>query len=207
MTSNKAWERFFNEKILKIFSEKKDIVDIGGGLRVLREKNNRYDRTKEWIRPLLKKVNYKILDPVPDFNPDIIGDIHNLPLKDNSLDAFLCIAVLEHVEDPLRACREMHRVLKPGGYCFVYIPFLYYYHAEGGYYKDYWRFTKDSVPLLFCDFSSVEIVSVRGAVQTWLRNSPLGRYKIVEKAGFILDRLFGKDSSDQVSGYNIFLIK
>jgi len=51
---------------------------------------------------------------------------------------------LEHVENPIKAAREMYRALKPNGYCFVYVPFLYYYHAEKGYYGDFWRFTEDS---------------------------------------------------------------
>ncbi len=88
-----------------------------------------------------------------DYNPDIIGDIHNLPFADNSIEAIVCLAVLEHVENPFKACAEIHRVLKPGGFCLITLPFLYYYHAEKGYYKDYWRFTKDAVELLFQDFS------------------------------------------------------
>ena len=29
-------------------------------------------------------VDYKIMDVVPDYNPDIVGDIHNMPFADNS---------------------------------------------------------------------------------------------------------------------------
>lgn len=198
---------FSEEKIKKIFTEKKTIIDIGGGLRIIKEKNNRFDSSRAWIIPYLKKVDYKIMDPVPDYSPDIIGDIHQMPFKDNSLDAIICMAVLEHVKNPFIASSEMFRVLKPGGYLFVYVPFLYYYHAEIGYYGDYWRFTKDSLPLLFKDFSKIEIESVRGALGTWFRLSPLGRFKFVEKVGQVLDRVFGKNKSNQVSGYNVFLIK
>ena len=137
-----SWDKFSREKLLRIFQEKKSVIDIGGGLRVLKEKGNRYDTSREWIRPYLEKVDYKILDPVSDYGPDIVGDIHNLPFEDSSQEAILCIAVLEHVEDPFKAVFEMRRVLKPGGYLFVYAPFLYYYHAEKGYYKDFWRFTE-----------------------------------------------------------------
>jgi len=38
-----AWESFFKEKITKILLEKKVVVDIGRGLRIIKEKNNRYD--------------------------------------------------------------------------------------------------------------------------------------------------------------------
>lgn len=201
------WDQFFREKIKKIFEEKRSVIDIGGGLRILKERGDRYDKSRGWILPYLIKVEYKILDPVPDYNPDIIGDIHNLPFPDNSQDAIICIAVLEHVENPTKACNELYRVLKPGGYCFVYIPFLYYYHAEKGYYKDYWRFTKDAMNILFKDFSSIEVQNVRGALATWLRLSPLGKIKSLVKIFNLLDKIFKKSKSSQVSGYNIFLIK
>ncbi len=201
------WDIFFEEKIKKIFTEKKSVLDIGGGLRILKEKNNRYDKSREWIRPYLKNVEYKIMDPVPDYHPDIVGDIHALPFTDNSQDAIICIAVLEHVENPIKAMQEMYRVLKPGGYCFVYVPFLFYYHAEKGYYKDYWRFTKDAVEILAKDFSHKEINAVRGATETWFKISPLGRFSFFNMFARVIDRISGRDKSKQVSGYNIFLIK
>ena len=203
----KPWELFFNYKIGQIFLEKKNIIDIGGGLRIDPKRNNRYDKTREWLVSLSKKVDYKIMDPVPDYSPDIVGDIHNLPFASNSVDAIICIAVLEHVEDPMKASREILRTLKPGGYTFIYVPFLYYYHAEKGYYKDYWRFTEDSLRMMFKDFSRFEICAVRGALGTWIRLSPLGRFKFIEDLFYILDKIFGKINSKQVSGYNIFLVK
>ena len=205
--SNNLWEKFFIEKIKKIFEEKKSVIDIGGGLRVVKEKNNRYEQSREWLRAYIDKVDYKILDPVDTYNPDIIGDIHNLPFKDNSQEAILCIAVLEHVENPIRAFEEMYRVLEPGGYLFVYVPFLYYYHAEKGYYGDYWRFTEDGLRSLSKSFSSAEIMPVRGAIETWIKLSPIGRFKFLNPVWQFVDRTTGKINSKQVSGYNLFLVK
>lgn len=202
-----AWDKFFIKKITQILNDKKSIIDIGGGLRISKEKGNRHDKSREWILPLLKRVDYRVLDPVSDYNPDIVGDVHNLPFAANSQDAIICIAVLEHVENPAKACEEIYRVLKPGGYCFIYVPFLYYYHAEKGYYKDYWRFTKDSIDMLFKKFSVIEKQNVRGAIGTWIKNSPLGRINFIKKPFELLDKLFKKENSNQVSGYNIFLIK
>lgn len=44
-----------------------------------------------------------------------VGDIYQLDFPDNHVDAIFCHNVLEHVGDPVRALREMHRVLKVGG--------------------------------------------------------------------------------------------
>lgn len=201
------WDKFFKEKIKKILEEKKEIIDIGGGLRISQKKGNRYDKSRAWILPYLGKVQYKILDPVPDYDPDIVGDIHNLPFQDNSVEAIICIAVLEHVENPIKASQEIYRVLEKGGYAFVYAPFLFYYHAHDGYYKDYWRFTKDTIELLFKNFSKVEIQRVRGAIETWVYISPLGKIKLLNQLARFLDQVLKKNNSNQVSGYNIFLVK
>ncbi len=200
-------DNFFDNKIKKIFEEKKDILDIGGGLRIDKKRNNRYEPSREWIIPYLDKVNYKIMDPVSDYNPDIIGDIHKMPMKDNTWDAITCMAILEHVENPILAVQEMHRTLKPGGYCLAYLPFLFYYHAQEGYYKDYWRFTKDILPVLFKDFSSIEIEPIRGAIETWIKLSPLNRFTFINKLAKRLDKITGKDKSNQVSAYIVFAIK
>lgn len=200
------WDQFFREKIKKIFTDKSAVVDIGGGLRLNAQKGNRYNPSREWIAPLAARVKYTVTDAVADYHPDIVADIHNLPFADNSQDAIICIAVLEHVEDPFRASRELYRALKPGGYCFVYVPFLFYYHAEKGYYKDYWRFTEDALRLLFKKFSHIEIQSVRGAAETWLHLSPLGRIGFLKHIARLSDRVL-KKKSKQVSGYHVFLIK
>ncbi|HPA25369.1 MAG TPA: methyltransferase domain-containing protein [bacterium] len=201
------WEIFFREKIKKIFLEKKTVIDIGGGLRITSEKGNRYDKERDWLKPYAAKVDYKILDPVPDYNPDIVGDIHNLPFEDSSVDAIVCLAVLEHVENPIKAVSEIKRVLKPGGFCLVTVPFLYYYHAEKGYYKDYWRFTEDAVEFIFKDFSNIEKINIRGALSTWVKISPLGKYKLFIIIAAFFDKIFKKINSKQTSGYCIFLTK
>jgi len=200
-----TWGAFAREKVIKIFTDKKTIIDIGGGLRVAAERGNRYETENGWLRPYLAKVEYKILDKVPDFHPDIVGDIHALPFADNSIDAIFCIAILEHVEEPQRAVREMHRVLKPGGYCYIFAPFLYYYHAEHGYYQDFYRFTHDGVKYLTRDFTFVEMENTRGAFATVVNLLPF----FSKRTGWAdwIDRLFGKTKSKQTSGYNIFCIK
>jgi SAM-dependent methyltransferase len=195
---------FLKEKITKILTEKKQVIDIGGGLRVDPTRNNRAT-DKSWAIDLVKKTDYKILDKIADYNPDIVGDIHNLPFADNSIDAIICIAVLEHVEEPQLAAKEMFRVLKPGGYCFIHVPFLFYYHPMKGYYKDFFRFTRDGLEYMLRDFKHIEISNERGALATVMNLLPIftKRTKYFEW----LDRIFHKDKSNQTSAYNVFCIK
>jgi ubiquinone/menaquinone biosynthesis C-methylase UbiE len=44
-----------------------------------------------------------------------LGDIHDLPLPDDTADRARTDRVLQHVADPAQALREIHRVLRPGG--------------------------------------------------------------------------------------------
>jgi SAM-dependent methyltransferase len=208
MTLERPWDIFFKRAIERLL-DKKEILDIGGTLRFAGDRSNRVDPKNAWIGERVKErgISYKVLDYVDTYSPDIVGDIQDLPLPDNSQEAIVCMAVLEHIENPIKAAGELYRVLKPEGLLLVYVPFLYYYHAEEGYYGDFWRFTPDSLRSIFKPFASVELCAVRGPLETLIRLSPLGRYRMFEHVGFVLDRLFGKLSSKQVSGYHALLTK
>ena len=55
---------------------------------------------------------------------DIVSDITDIPVKDNSFEAVLCTEVLEHVPDPNRALQELVRVTSVGGGIDTYGTFL-----------------------------------------------------------------------------------
>ncbi len=50
-------------------------------------------------------------------------DITQIPCPDASFDAVICNHVLEHVPDDQRAMRELFRVLKPGGWAILQVPY------------------------------------------------------------------------------------
>lgn len=55
----------------------------------------------------------------------LIGDVLALPLRDNSLDCYISLGVVEHFEEgPERALKEAYRVLKPRGTLFVSVPYF-----------------------------------------------------------------------------------
>lgn len=192
------WEKFHEEKLKEIASKSKIILDVGGG--------KRFQKGMQKYQELFKNHDYKTLDCVADYQPDILGDIKNIPLKNESVDAIICRAVLEHVDDPFQAVAEMHRILKPDGQCLISLPFLYPYHAEKGFYGDYFRYTKDGVKLLFKDFSKTEICNIRGLAETVVILLPSKFLrKILMPLARFLDKL--KPSKNQTSGFVIYCVK
>jgi len=189
------WDKFFDEKIREIAQEK-NILDIGGGFH--------FQKQLKKYQLLFQGKNYKILDKELAYQPDIVADIQKMPLANESVDAIICKAVLQHIPEPHQAVKEIYRVLKKEGKCLVYVPFLYPYHAKEGVYKDYYRYTKDGLEYLFRKFSSIEICPIRGNLETILNFIPFRIIKVfVPLAGFV-DRFL---SFKQVSGYNVFLVK
>jgi len=59
-----------------------------------------------------------------NFGPgvDFEADVSDLPFEDGAYDIVLNTQVLEHVKDPGKVCRDLARVLKPGGLLFLTTP-------------------------------------------------------------------------------------
>lgn len=77
------------------------------------------------VRGRYKQAEWVNLDIEPHNGVDIIADAaDHIPLEVNSIDEIHCVHVLEHVtRDKYKPMlREMHRVLKPGGYLYVEVP-------------------------------------------------------------------------------------
>jgi SAM-dependent methyltransferase len=50
------------------------------------------------------------------------GEAERLPFPDASFDLATALDVVEHLDDDVAGLREMHRVLKPGGYALLFVP-------------------------------------------------------------------------------------
>lgn len=101
-------------------------------------------------------VNFEIKDYS---TTDVLGVGEHLPFRDDSFDAVLSIAVLEHVRDPFKCAKEIARVLKPGGRLICAVPFLQPLH---GYPHHYYNMTHQGLRALFEDYLVIE----RQAVDT-----------------------------------------
>jgi ubiquinone/menaquinone biosynthesis C-methylase UbiE len=99
--------------------------------------------------------------------PDVFGDGHRLPFKDDSFDLILSQAVVEHLYDPFAAVQEIWRVLKPGGVVYCESAFMQPLHAVPYH---FFNTTVWGIERLFKDFEIHEVGS-EGALSdtlSWL---------------------------------------
>jgi len=199
MESKKS-KKFIDEKISEI-ARRKVVLDVGGG-----------EPFTKWLseyRELFKDCDYRTMDYDNTTGADIVGNIHQIPMKDESVDAIVCSSVLEHVENPIVATKEMYRILKKGGLLFVHVPSIYPYHARKGHYPDYWRFFDDTIQLLFKDFSKVEFVKRGGYFKAMFFFLPL-QHKLrflLDPISEFFDGMFKTENKSTTSGYYIFAVK
>jgi SAM-dependent methyltransferase len=106
---------------------------------------------------------YVCVDIGENPNADLQGSIEQLPVDDASFDLVLCTQVLEHVDDPARAVRELHRVVRPGGRVLVATHGTYPYHPGP---VDYWRWTHTGLARLFKDNAEWRTVAITSGAGT-----------------------------------------
>jgi SAM-dependent methyltransferase len=90
--------------------------------------------------------DYVGVDVADNPQADLQGTIEQLPVEDESFDIVLCLQVLEHVEDPAQAVRELHRVTRPGGRVLAATHGTQVYHPLP---EDHWRWTHTGLERLF----------------------------------------------------------
>ncbi len=73
---------------------------------------------KMYAREAERYVTADLESPLADMH----FDVQQIPLEDGSFDAVICNHILEHVEDDGRALKELHRILRRGGWGVVLSP-------------------------------------------------------------------------------------
>ncbi len=146
------------------------VIDVGSGYPMRKLKGH--------LLELAKSASlYCAVDYTPECYPTIIGDTHNLPIKDAVADIVICQAVLEHVTNPQDVIDEIYRILKFRGRLYLYVPFIHGYHAKSVKYDDYWRFTNSGLTYLLRQFSKIRIEPLGGIMTAFLLMTRFHRFK------------------------------
>lgn len=119
---------FYDEAVIsrlldtRLLRDDMTLVDLGAGDGYLSraissrvEKVIAIDISGEMLKELNKKAAQDGLSNIQT----IEGDGCDMPLKDESVHIVCTNMFLHHIEEPILAVREMHRVLKPGGRVFI----------------------------------------------------------------------------------------
>lgn len=105
------------ERLLILFLERAQLIkNMMRLLHVAPEKN---------LQRLLRR-NFSLEMVSADLDSPLASvkmDIQAIQYPNNHFDAILCNHVLEHVPDDLKAMKELYRVLKPGGWAILQVPF------------------------------------------------------------------------------------
>lgn len=115
--------------------------------------------------------------------PDMLWDGMIMPLEDNSVESTLATEVLEHCPEPERLLQEVRRVLKPGGFFFFTVPFLWPLHCVP---DDEYRYTPFSLQrhLENVGFKQITLqahggwdMSLAQMIGLWVRRRPMSDRK------------------------------
>lgn len=103
-----------------------------------------------------KGVRRETLDIDPESDATYKLDLCETPPAElaNRFDYIQCTEVIEHTLQPFDAVASLFSMLKPGGMCFISVPFDLRIH---GPLPDCWRFTEHGLRSLFTNFEIVEL--------------------------------------------------
>lgn len=121
--------------------------------------------------------------------PDLQWDGQKIPLGNASVDGVLMTEVLEHCPRPDEVLKEVERVLKPGGFVFLTVPFIWPIHNVP---NDEYRYTPFALDRLLDEAGfrerRIDATGGRHAVLAltlglWVRRRPLtSRRHVAAKA-------------------------
>jgi SAM-dependent methyltransferase len=83
------------------------VLDIGSG-------GDPFPHATFLVDRFIEPTEHRYGDIMRDGKPLVCADIHRLPFEDKSFDFVYCSHILEHVDDPVKACAEIMRVGQRG---------------------------------------------------------------------------------------------
>jgi len=102
------------------------------------------------LRPLFPGKHYIGSDMREGKGVDVLLDLHDIDLPNETAGTVISLDTLEHVEDPRRAVTELHRIVKPEGIVLIVSVMKFPIHE---YPYDYWRFTPKAFESLLKPFA------------------------------------------------------
>lgn len=141
--------------------------------------------------------------------PDILGDVCQ-PFPDwmhARYDVVIALAILEHVYDAPAAVANFRTALKPGGRLFLYVPWMWRYHAPRSLvFQDYQRLSRDGMAYALRDFEDVTLYPLRGKYSAILNMLKFWKKRVEKPLGTGINRLVDSRASDyrntiQASGF------
>ncbi len=113
------------------------------------------------MESLLVNPSIELVESDVAFGPRtaVICDAHRLPFESGSFDGVVAQGVLEHVVDPYKCVKEIHRVLRGRGLVYAETPFMVPGHCER---YDFTRFTHLGHRRLFRWFDEIDSGAVCG---------------------------------------------
>ncbi|WP_417377426.1 class I SAM-dependent methyltransferase [Gimesia maris] len=152
-------------------------LDVGAGNQPYRELlQSKQTQVSEYV-PLDLHDNWNYKDA------DNTWDGVTMPFPDNSFDSAMATEVLEHCPNPEVTLSEVSRVLKPGGFFFFTVPFVWPLHDCP---HDEYRYTPWSLERHFANsgFTDVRLFPTGGwdaslaqVLGLWVRRRPMSARK------------------------------
>lgn len=138
-------------------------LDIGSGSQWY--KNDIMEKIDKYIA-LDYPPTSKLYEETYGKKPHIYGNVMRLGIKDSSIDSVLFLDVIEHVDNPEEALKEIYRILKKEGVLCFSAPFLYPIHDTPYDYKRWTIFGIESM-LSKNNFEIVEYVKKGNFWTVW----------------------------------------
>jgi SAM-dependent methyltransferase len=130
-----------------------------------------------------------------DSKVDLFYDGKTLPFSNASFDSVICFEVLEHVFNINEVISEIKRVLKPGGYLLISVPFAWDEH-EAPY--DFARYTSFGIQYIF-EKNNFEIIELRKTTNYFLAIIQI-------LINYFYQHVFGKSKIIKILLYIIFIM-
>lgn len=153
-TSKRSFTKSFIKAIYADHNSSRTVKDTLA--RLISEQSDHAFMLNIGAGDMLLHPNMKTTEITDGPGIDYVCSVTSLPMADCSVDLIVSQEVLEHVDDPFLAMREIYRVLKKGSQAYIQLPFIIGYHPCP---QDYWRFTKEGIIALANKAGFLEIQS------------------------------------------------